>query len=171
MRYSDVVFAVNKLGQGPAAMASPPYVIPMPQKPGAPLNFSLMVLDGTSLRASFSAPAFDVGDEIDKYRVEYATEEFVDEVQAVRVQVTATTEVKTVTTSAKVMPEVQLVHAKLGDRCYPSGCATTTYEQQAVRCDATGGFFALTFDGLATSLISHDASLADVRAEIGRAHV
>ena len=35
-------------------------------------------------------------------------------------------------------------------------------------CDATGGYFALTFDGLATSLISHDASLADVRAELMR---
>ena len=112
------------------------------------------MLDGTSLRASFSAPAFDGGDEIDKYRVEYATEEFVDEVQAVRVQVAATTEVKTVTTSAKTMPEVQLVHAKLGDQCRNGGCDTEIAAKQAVRCDATGGYFALTFDGLATSLIS-----------------
>ena len=110
------VFAVNKLGQGPAAMASPPYVIPMPQKPGAPLNFSLMVLDGTSLRASFAAPVSDGGDEIDRYQVEYVSEEFVDEVQSVRVSVTQVkTEVKTLTTDTlrAGYEEVQLAHAKL----------------------------------------------------------
>ena len=65
------VSATNSLGQGPYAFASVPYVIPELQLPGGPSNVNLTVVDGTTLKLSFSPPALDGGSNIMNYKVSY----------------------------------------------------------------------------------------------------
>ena len=154
------VFAVNALGQSEAAMGTPPFALPMPQQPGAPTNFTLYVLDGTSLRAAFGAPALDGGDEVDKFQLEYATTAFDDEVQSVRVSLAPETEVQVVTSDTQILPEVQLVHLMVDS--YAG--ADYKNEIQTVKCQATGGSFTLTFDGYETASIAYDADADAVAA-------
>ena len=159
MPYYVRVAAVNALGQGPWTMTTPPYVAPTPFRPGAPVNVSLAVLDATSLRLSLEDPVRDGGDAVDSYRVEWAGEPFVDEVQAVRLSMNATTEVQVVRTELPAwrnFSEVQLIHLKLDDDfdgTSPAG-GTSRLETQLVECDASGGSFTFTFDGLTTRSIA-----------------
>ena len=165
------VAAVNALGQGPWTMTTPPYVAPTPFRPGAPVNVSLAVLDATSLRLSLEDPVRDGGDAVDSYRVEWAGEPFVDEVQAVRLSMNATTEVQVVRTELPAwrnFSEVQLIHLKLDDDfdgTSPSG-GTSRLETQLVECDASGGSFTFTFDGLTTRSIAYNANPAVVEAAL-----
>ena len=165
------VAAVNALGQGPWTMTTPPYVAPTPFRPGAPVNVSLAVLDATSLRLSLEDPVRDGGDAVDSYRVEWAGEPFVDEVQAVRLAMNATTEVQVVRTELPAwrnFSEVQLIHLKLDDDfdgTSPSG-GTSRLETQLVECDASGGSFTFTFDGLTTRSIAYNANPAVVEAAL-----
>ncbi|KAH8074001.1 hypothetical protein JL721_2557 [Aureococcus anophagefferens] len=156
------VFAVNAIGQGPASLTTPPYAIPVPAKPSEPTDVALSVLDSTSLRVVLADPLRDGGDSVDSYRVEYAGEAFTDEVQAVRIYVNSTTEVQVIETNVTEKPEIQLVHALLD----PSYAGATTVEWQLLECDASGGSFTLTFDGLTTRSIAYDADEATVKSAL-----
>ena len=79
------VSAINANGQGPAALASPAFAVPLPQAASPPTGVELSVLDGGSLAVSVKPPMRDGGEEIDRYQVQYATSAFAQEVQAVRI--------------------------------------------------------------------------------------
>ena len=166
------VSAVNALGQGPWAMTTPPYVAPTPFRPGAPVNVSLSVLDATSLRLALEEPTRDGGDALDSYRVEWAGEPFVDEVQAVRLSMNATTEVQVVRTELPAwrnFSEVQLIHLKLDDAfdgTNPSDATGSRLETQLIECDASGGSFTLSFDGLTTRSIAYNANPSVMEAAL-----
>ncbi|KAH8049142.1 hypothetical protein JL722_12143 [Aureococcus anophagefferens] len=148
--------------EGPASLTTPPYAIPVPAKPSEPTDVALSVLDSTSLRVVLADPLRDGGDSVDSYRVEYAGEAFTDEVQAVRIYVNSTTEVQVIETNVTEKPEIQLVHALLD----PSYAGATTVEWQLLECDASGGSFTLTFDGLTTRSIAYDADEATVKSAL-----
>ncbi|KAH8092788.1 hypothetical protein JL720_4952 [Aureococcus anophagefferens] len=135
---------------------------PVPAKPSEPTDVALSVLDSTSLRVVLADPLRDGGDSVDSYRVEYAGEAFTDEVQAVRIYVNSTTEVQVIETNVTEKPEIQLVHALLD----PSYAGATTVEWQLLECDASGGSFTLTFDGLTTRSIAYDADEATVKSAL-----
>ena len=61
------VSAVNANGQGPAALASPAFAVPLPQAATAPSRVSLTVVDGGSLAVAVAAPLRDGGQEIDRW--------------------------------------------------------------------------------------------------------
>ena len=151
-------------------MTTPPYVAPTPFRPGSPTNVSLDVLDSTSLRLALEDPLRDGGDAVDAYRVEWAGEPFVDEVQAVRIAVNASTEMQVIKTSLPGwwgnLSEVHLVHARLSDDYGASGSALAKNEWQLLECDSTGGAFTLSFDGLTTRSIAYNANPATVEAAL-----
>jgi len=154
------VSAANSLGYGDAQLSGTPYAVPMPQIPSAPNNVILSVLDDQSLRVSFDSPSNDGGNEIDRFRVEYANQAFADEVQSVQIICNITNEVQLFRTSAKVVPEVQAI------------LLTTTYsgsskkEIQSVTCDASGGSFALIFNGQTTAPINYNANSSFIQAAL-----
>ncbi|KAH8055103.1 hypothetical protein JL722_8528 [Aureococcus anophagefferens] len=81
---------------------------------------------------------------------------------AVRIYVNSTTEVQVIETNVTEKPEIQLVHALLD----PSYAGATTVEWQLLECDASGGSFTLTFDGLTTRSIAYDADEATVKSAL-----
>ena len=109
------ISAINSIGQGPALVSTPPFELPVPQYSDAPTSVTLAPVDGSTLKVAFGVPVRDGGEEVDKYRVEYAKQAFADEVQAVRVICNGTTEVQTITTGTEDIDEIQLIHAKLGE--------------------------------------------------------
>ncbi|GMI21833.1 hypothetical protein TeGR_g8996, partial [Tetraparma gracilis] len=90
----------------------------------------------------------------------YATAALVDEEQAITLTCTADAEVQTVTTVSDAAPnEVQYIHVE------------STYggaqvdDVQTVECDATGGYFGLTFEG-ETASIAWDATQAEIQTAL-----
>ena len=126
------ISAVNAMGQGPALVSTPPYALPLPQLSDAPSLVGLAPVDGATLQVLFGPPVRNGGEEVDKYRVEYATQAFADEVQAVTVVCNSTSEVQTISTDTMNISEVQLVHAKLDDDYTYSSNA----EVQEIICDS-----------------------------------
>jgi hypothetical protein len=183
------VSAMNANGQGPAALASPAFALPLPQvRPAhthtwslfplppppslhitallqsatAPTDVLLAVVDGSALAVSLGPPERDGGEAIDRYRVQYATAAFAQEVQAVRVDCAAPPEVQVVATSALPVADVQIVLAALDD----GYDGASQLEVQQVRCDATGGSFTLTFLGETTADILATDSATEVQARL-----
>ena len=156
------VSALNANGQGPAALAAPAFAVPLPQAATAPTGVALTVVDGGALAVAASPPARDGGEEVDRYRVQYATQAFAQEVQAVKVACAAQPEVQVLATDCADVDEVQVVHAALEDG-YEGPAAA---EVQTVRCDATGGSFTLSVFGETTADILAGASEADVQARL-----
>lgn len=60
------VSAMNANGQGPAALASPAFAVPLPQAATAPSSVRLAVVDGGSLAVAMAPPLRDGGEEIDR---------------------------------------------------------------------------------------------------------
>ena len=60
------VSAINANGQGPAALSSPAFAVPLPQAVMAPSEVSLTVVDGGALAVAITAPLRDGGEEIDR---------------------------------------------------------------------------------------------------------
>jgi len=94
--------------------------------------------------------------------VQYATQAFAQEVQAVRVSCEVRPEIQVVTSGAGDVNEVQIVHAVLEDQ-YDG---EVTSEVQAVRCDATSGTFTLSIFGETTADIGAGDSDQDIQARL-----
>jgi hypothetical protein len=156
------VSALNANGQGPASLASPAFAVPLPQSATSPTGVSLSVVDGGALSVATMAPERDGGEEIDRYRVQYATQQFAQEVQAVRVTCDVDPEIQVIETSASDINEVQIIHAKLDDDYN----GETVNEIQSVKCDAAYGSFKLSFDGETTADINVDDSAEEVQARL-----
>jgi hypothetical protein len=151
------VRAINSVGPGDYAYADVPFAIPEPQRPGRPSNAMLEVIDGTSMEVSFSPPLLDGGDDVTFYRVEYGSNAFAQEIQAVSVLSNVSNEIQVVESSTASIPEVQLIYIST------SYAGTDDTEVQFVRCDATGGSFRLEFAGYYSSTILSTASADDVK--------
>jgi hypothetical protein len=154
--------AINANGQGPAALASPSFAVPLPQSASSPTSVKLAVVDGGALAVSLASPERDGGEEVDRYRVEYATQQFAQEVQAVRVACQVEPEIQTVATDAQDVDEVQVVHAQL-EAGYDG---LTQFEVQEVICDATAGSFTLSVFGETTADIFVADSEKDIQARL-----
>jgi hypothetical protein len=155
------VSAINSIGQGPYAYAPTPYAIPAMQRPSVPVTPTLAVIDGTSLDVQFNPPQLDGGQDVTFYRVEYATSAFTPEVQKIKAACTIVEEVQVISTSTdNTIPEQQIIYISTGY----SG--SSTIEVQDVVCDATGGSFRLSFNGITSSSISYDADAATVEATL-----
>jgi hypothetical protein len=63
------VAAINSIGQGPFALSSTPYAVPVLQQPGLPVDPVLTVVDGTSMMVVFQPPTLDGGSNVDSYKV------------------------------------------------------------------------------------------------------
>jgi hypothetical protein len=95
-------------------------------------------------------------------QVEYATSRFAAEVQQIDVTTSITKEIQTVTTStSSAYPEVQLLYIYTS---YTGG--STVKEVQTVYCDATGGFFRLSFNGYVTAPILYNAGTSDIASAL-----
>jgi len=156
------VSALNANGQGPSSLASPAYAVPLPQSPTAPTGVSLTVVDGGSLSVATMAPERDGGEEIDRYRVQYATSQFAQEVQAIRVTCDVEPEIQVIETSCEDIDEIQIVHAKLSDDY--NGLDHS--EVQSVTCDATSGSFTLTIFDETTADIYYNDDASTVNARL-----
>ncbi len=151
------VAALNSVGQGPYAFSSIPFAIPQPQRPGNPLNVTLNPVDGSSLQVTFSPPNLDGGQAITFYKVEYANSAFASEVQQVTAACDVVNEVQVVNiTTAHNVPSVQLIYVSTTYQ------GTSQPEIQLVTCDAIGGTFRLTFNGLTTAGIPYNANTSAI---------
>jgi enamine deaminase RidA (YjgF/YER057c/UK114 family) len=151
------VAALNAVGQSPYSFPSLlPYAIPQSQRPGRPTGVTLVpVDDGSSLKVQFQSPMFDGGQAVTFYRVDYATREFVPEVQQVIADYNATEEVQVVSISTSHdIPSVQLLYVSTSYQ------GSTRPEIQLVTCDATGGSFKLAFNGRTTPGMPYNANEA-----------
>jgi hypothetical protein len=147
------VAAVNSIGQGPYSFSSVPYAIPQPQRPGSPIAVELNKVDGSSLQVTFNPPQLDGGQAITFYKVDYANEEFVAEVQQINAACQVVNEIQVVNISTShSIPSVQLLYVATTYQ------GTPKYEVQLVTCDATGGSFRLSFNGLTTAGIPYNAN-------------
>ncbi|RHZ10616.1 hypothetical protein DYB31_002620, partial [Aphanomyces astaci] len=155
------VTALNAIGRSVPQMSTPPFAIPVAQPPRAPQNLTMSVLGHTSLQVSLGFPTSDGGLPVDAYRVEWDTQQIVDEVQSVVLTVPVTNEVQTITTAAAIVSEVQLV------RLVSTYVAPAAIEVQRVNCDASGGSFTLTFVGATTApILASETSVAVIKATL-----
>ena len=80
-----------------------------PTVPSAPF-VDLSVIDGSTIRANFSAPVTDGGVAISSYKVEWDTDPGVQEVQTITTSVyVGPNEIQEISTSADDVPEVQTI--------------------------------------------------------------
>jgi len=79
------ISATNAIGRSVFAESTPSGLRPIVLPPTAPTNVGLSVIDGETLRVSFSPPTREGGSPVDQYRVEWHTEALHDEIQVVRV--------------------------------------------------------------------------------------
>jgi hypothetical protein len=100
---------------------------------------------------------------VDKFLVEYSTDLFVDEVQAVRVACSVVPEIQTISTSTADQDEVQLVHLVMDEAYVPH---TRVDHVQGVWCSGTGGTFSMTLAGRTTQDLPFDASCEDVEGSL-----
>jgi hypothetical protein len=151
------VAAINSVGQGPFAFSSVPYAIPMAQRPGRPTNAALSVIDGTTLDVQFDPATLDGGEDVTFYRVEYAQNAFVSEVQQISASCAIVNEVQVLnisTLNGVYEEQLLFIHSSYG--------GTVQTEIQHVTCDATGGYFRLKFNGITSPPINYDANSAAI---------
>ena len=152
--YSVRIAATNAVGSGPADVASPKFIAPLPEPPTAPQSLDISVVDGDSVLVEWTSPARDGGEEILDYLVEWDTAALLAEVQSLEVVVPVENEVQEIETYAPFIGEVQYIAIN----------GTTDQlvnEIQTITCDATGGVFTVTIDGYTTDAIPWDAFRLD----------
>lgn len=126
------------------------------EPPSPPSFVSVDPVSGSAVRVEVGTPSDDGGSPVSSYRVEWDTDQGVEEVQRIHVRPTVgATEVQTLTTSADDVDEVQSVHTA-ASRVPEVQTVTTT----ALAGETLGGSFALSFDGYVTADIAHDAAAA-----------
>jgi len=148
--------SINQLGQGPFGYPIDAYAVTTPQQSEVN-DIYISSRDATSLDISFDAPINQGGRDVTYFMVEYANSPFAAEVQEIKVEVPVVNEVQVITTSTSTINEVQVVGLETS---YPG---TPSKEIQSVLCDATDGFFKLTFNGETTPKIFVNASSTDIQ--------
>eukprot|EP00940_MAST-03C_sp_MAST-3C-sp2_P000562 g562.t1 len=155
------IAALNSIGHGTSLLSTPRYEIPLPQRPGQPVDVTLDVVHSDTLRATWSPPLQNGGFPVDEYLIEWFTSDFVEEEQSVTVSTTIVSEVQVIETHAKTnLREKQVV------RTSGSGDGSTATEIQSIACDADSGSFRIAFDGETTEPIAFDADEIDVKAAL-----
>jgi hypothetical protein len=153
--------AINSDGRGPWSFSTPRFLAPLSQPPSPPNAVSLEVVDGYSIKVGFAQPSLVGGRPVDKYKVEWDTEAFVTEVQAVRVACDTQAEIQTITTAASDVDEIQVVRTDC------STCdGTTVTEIQGIECRANSGTFRLQFRGVKSAPVSWDATAQELETAL-----
>ena len=154
------ISAMNAVGTSPFIMPYPPVEIPLPRPPKSPSSVLLEAKDGSTLAVAIYSPFHDGGRAITSYRVDYSTQQFVQERQRIGLTCSPQPAIQTVTTSATDIDEVQFL---IIDSSY--GGDGEVQEVQRVMCDATGGTFGLSFGG-ETAYIAHDADSNEIKESL-----
>eukprot|EP00957_Ditylum_brightwellii_P101059 7702418-Ditylum_brightwellii.AAC.1 len=132
----------------------------MPQPPSAPLKVDINSKDGSTITVEISSPENNGGEELETYRIDYSMDEFQAEKQLLSLSCLPNPEIQKVTTSASDINEIQLL---IIDSDYHGEGIIS--EIQQVKCDATGGTFALTLGG-ENAYINYDADETAVKASL-----